>query len=104
MAKRRDMIWYGLRFSFWLMIALFVISIFLYDNPEDPTTIIFGLLQSIIIIYVFVTSIIHLKRYRRKGFAITSLILSSILVLIILVAFIVGVVLSVIRQLASQPL
>jgi len=79
--NNQSMIWYGLRISFWIMIAYFIFS-FIYPDLESIGVIllidIIGLIASV---YTFVTSIVHLTIFKQKTFAITALVLSSSLVL-----------------------
>jgi len=79
--NNHDVVWYGLRIGFWIMIAYFIFS-FIYPDLESTGFIllidIIGLMAGF---YTFVTSIVHLTIFKQKAFAITALVLSSSLVL-----------------------
>ena len=82
-------VWKSMRISFWLLCLFFIINIFIVDINEIGYTI-FAFLFVADIIWCFVTSILHLKRYKEKGFAITSLVISSMMVSIILLGMFIG--------------
>ena len=85
--EKKDFIWFGLRISFFVMALIWLgESIFLPNDiaPEDYWTgfmVVVSLIFTISAIFTFVTSIVHLVKYKEKAFAITSLVISSILVL-----------------------
>lgn len=86
--KYRTNVWENLRIGFWGMITIWAINFFLVTidpNYENNLTFVVGLLFVALAIFVFVNSILHLNRHNEKGFAITSLVLSSILLLLILI-------------------
>lgn len=72
-----------LRFSFWIMIAFWIGNAFTGLMNEGLLLIIW----LISIISCFVISIMHLSTYKKKAFAVVSLVLSSYLIL----TFIIGV-------------
>ncbi len=80
----------NLKISFCLL-CLFIIINFLLVGVDNIGTTIFAFIFIIDIIWCFIVSIIHLKEYKEKGFAITSLVISSIMILIMFVIFISGV-------------
>ena len=68
------------------------------NNIDTPTGFVDGfclLLVCASIVGTFVLGIIHLIRYREKGFAITSLVISSIYLVIFAVAFIIGLIIGI---------
>lgn len=77
-----NFIWYSLRVSFWLMIFLWVVSIVFSNFYESD--IILTYLFIIAMMFTFVTSIIHLIKYREKVLAIVALVLSSLEVVVTL--------------------
>ena len=86
--KERGFIWYGLRASFGVMIFLLLVNI-IYGG-----FILLNIVFAILIFFTFVVSIIHLVRYKNKTFAIFSLIISSILILVMIIALIVAMSMS----------
>ena len=93
---KKGLIWYGVRASLFLSIAIWIIFIILqYSGNGESTGAVITLLSLLwfaAIIFNFVTSIIHLVRYKQKAFAITSLVISSILLLLFTIGFIIGVI------------
>lgn len=92
--KRKEFVWLGLRIGFWVMVAFLVISV-IYGiiNPtlsNTPLLLIISGIMDISIIFTFVVSIVHLTRYKEKALAIVALVISSILVLWIILALILG--------------
>jgi hypothetical protein len=94
---KKTFVWKSLRISFWVMIGLYIASLILnrfIPNATNLVTstspmllwilIIIGLVQGIAIIFTFVTSIIHLRKYKEKTFAIVALVLSSLSLLSLL--------------------
>jgi hypothetical protein len=89
----------GTAVRIWLIvsfIAIFVLSTFydLLSDSVNPSIIALNYFILMImiadIVAVFVLSIVHLRKYREKGFAITSLVISGLLLLFYLVAFFTG--------------
>lgn len=90
----------------WLIvtfIGMFVFS-FLYGvvAPENNIDAPIGLVDGFFLLLVcacifgtFVLSIIHLIRYKEKGFAITSLVISSIYVLLFAIGFLIGLIIGI---------
>ena len=91
--EKFEFVYHSLRISFWTMITIhFLENIF---SPSD--TEFFGGMSIILfwlttMLFTFVVSIIHLNKYKKKGFAITALVISSIMLLLFLIGFIVGIV------------
>lgn len=83
--QRTEFIWMGLRIGFWMMIGLWVVMMYLPENLISDSVAFLWFADSI---FVFVVSIIHLSKYRQKAFAITSLVISSILIILLVLAVI----------------
>ena len=82
--KRKDTkIWFSLRTLFWIMIILWVSGLFILDYILDSILIFiyFGIWLSVTLA-VFIKSIIHLIKFKQKGYAITSLVISLILLIL----------------------
>ncbi len=92
--SEKSFIWRGLRISFWVMVGLWVVSIILGIAKSSLSTsavgIILGIIFFISIIFTFVVSIIHLIKYKQKGFAITALVISSVSILFELLSMIIA--------------
>ncbi len=74
-----------LRVSFWAMIIVLFVMMFI---PED--FFLFDILAFVwfaLVIVVFIASIIHLSKYKKKSFAVTALVFSSLFLLVLLFAF-----------------
>jgi len=85
-------VWNMLRIGFWSMIGLVIIMYlpFIYLlNIIAYLAYFFIACGSVI--FTFVMSIIHLKQYKQKAFAITSLIISSIFLSFGFLFFMIGV-------------
>ena len=76
-----EFIWYASRISFWVMVGIWALEIVI--APTTPEGFIGGLFISclwmVAIGFAFITSIIHLVKYKEKGFAITCLVISAIM-------------------------
>lgn len=81
--KNNQFVWKGLRIGFWIMVATFLISL---ASNYLPTWFIntISIICYIAILFVFVVSIIHLTKYKEKAFAITALVISSLIILTLL--------------------
>ncbi|MBU1501661.1 MAG: hypothetical protein KJ905_02710 [Nanoarchaeota archaeon] len=77
----------SLKISFWIMIGLFLLS-FLGNWVGS----IASLLVFPVVIFVFIISIIHLKKYGEKKLAVTALVLSSAEILLTIYMLIMGVI------------
>lgn len=79
METQNKFIWYLARISFYSMVAIWILALlfFAYTSNNIIITSFFVLLL-LSIILTFILSIIHLTKYQKKGFAVTSLIISSI--------------------------
>lgn len=93
--KKRNFIWYGLRCGFWIMIAVFVVSMLLPNNYSGIFSTILGILILIAIPFTFVVSIIHLVQYRKKALAIVALIISILMGLLMIVGILASMMLAV---------
>jgi len=85
--EKKGFVWCSLRISFWIMIATWII-ISINDNPLIS---VIDILWIASMVFTFVVSIIHLTKYKKKAFAIVSLILSSIAMLLFLIGFFGGI-------------
>ena len=96
--NKKDFVWIGLRVSFWLMVLIWVGEMaFLPDELSaegywSGFMAIVSLLFIVAGIFTFVVSIIHLVKHKKKAFAIVSLVISSILVLLFLIGAIIGAI------------
>ena len=87
--SEKGFVWTSLRISFLTTICLGILSVILGLTYETMGELLFSLLWAISAIFTFVVSIIHLTKYKKKGFAIVTLVLSSVWVLVILISFII---------------
>jgi len=85
--SKKSYVWYSVRIGFYFLIAYFALGLVFEDFLLKLVDyMFFSLLFTYLLINTFVTSIIHLTKYKEKGIAVASLVLSSILLL----AFIYG--------------
>lgn len=92
--EKYGFIYYGLRISFWVMIGLWLISYSITEyNINSNARILLGLVWVASTVFTFITSIIHLTKYKRKGMSITSLVISSY----VLICFLIGVIIDLLR-------
>jgi len=70
--EKKDFVWYSLRIAFYLMLLLFLSSFFV-------NVLVLNLLFLILLLFSIVVSIIHLFRHKPKAFAVTALVISSLL-------------------------
>lgn len=80
--KRKGFVWYCLRISLITLIILWIVEKIVTIN------LAFAIIEWINLLFVFVMSIIHLVVYKKKGFAILSLGVSVIVILLTSYAFI----------------
>ena len=81
-SNKKTPLWYWLRGCFTVMILIWVIQAFLiinYGTTESVVGSILSLVWLVVIIATFIMSIMHLKRYKQKAFAIVALIFSGLL-------------------------
>jgi hypothetical protein len=99
--EKRGFVWYALRAGFFTMIASFALYYItspktMWDIEDKSVGIyafkIFFYLFLISMLFTFIASIIHLKKYKEKIFAIISLVLSGGPFLICLWAIIEGLI------------
>jgi len=84
---KKDYVWYGTRIGFYFLIAyLLLSSIFdsLYENEVLAMILTYALIST------FVTSIVHLTKYKNKSFAIIALVISSLGLIFFSMGFIIG--------------
>ncbi len=79
----KGFVWHSLRISFYLMIALFLLSFVI-------NFWILNLLFLILLVFNIVVSIIHLVKYKKKAFAIVALIISSLTLLFYIIGILTG--------------
>jgi len=84
--KQKAFVWYGLRVSFWIMVGIWGLEILIAPGSFAGGLQI-AVIWAISIIFTFVVSIIHLVKYKKKGLAITALVISSIAFLIMFAGF-----------------
>jgi hypothetical protein len=101
---KRTFVWKSLRISFWTMIGSWVLSTILgLVSPSfalGTVGILIGIISTISVFFTFVVSIIHLTKFKQKRLAIFALVISSILLLLILFTFLIGLL----WGLSGQPL
>lgn len=78
--EKKGFVWISLRISFYLMIFLLVLSFFVSFSALNFIFII-------LLVFAIIMSIIHLFKHKRKAFAITSLVIS----VLILLFYIIGI-------------
>jgi len=96
----KSFVWYGLRISFWIMVSTALIGGFFTNlNPSASGEeywigfmAINSFLMMIFVIFTFVISIIHLVKYKKKAFAVVSLVFSSIFLLLFLFGVLSGII------------
>ena len=100
----------GSKLRLWLIILFAVMIVswslsFFLTNPDAVTytaqEISVEIIGAISTIIVFVLSILHLIRYKEKGFAIIALVISGLLVLMLIVSFVIGFIYGVMQSLQS---
>lgn len=91
----KGFIWCGVRISFFLITGLWIFFSISYDSIRKESPGMLMTLLSVIwitsTIFNFTTAIIHLTKFHKKNFAIVSLVISSLL----LVLFLIGAVFEV---------
>jgi uncharacterized membrane protein YwaF len=95
-------IWNRTRTSFFWMIATWCISVFIVflaiigDVPEMMYLYyVSSIAHTVLIFSTFVLSIMHLRRYKEKGLAVTALVFSSLGVFQFIVGFFIGLLLAI---------
>ncbi len=76
--EQKGFVWISLRISFYLMLFLLVLSFFI-------NFAFVNILFLILLIFAIIMSIIHLFKHKRKAFAVTSLIISVLILLFYLI-------------------
>lgn len=87
---KKEFTWYSLRFAFVAMVLIYLVEVFLgfYFNEALLSSI--DILVAMISFFVVITSIINLAKYKQKKFAIISLMISSLIMLLFIGGFIWG--------------
>ncbi len=88
--KEKGPVWYWLRVGFWVMIVGIIMYFLLNFNPFSSTLIyrIWTALYSLMLIplfFVVILSVVHLRMYKEKAFARTSLIISSLFLILYII-------------------
>lgn len=98
--SEKGFVWYWLRIGFWVM----VVSLIVGYLPKEYSLLfwIIAIVQCISVVFTFVLSIIHLVKYKPKAFAVTSLVISSILFLLFVLGFLVGFIATLSRYSAGM--
>ncbi len=73
--EKKNFVWYSLRISFILMVALLIFSL-IFPNIKN---IFLNIIFLVSLIFALITSVIHLVKYKKKGFAIVALVVSSLI-------------------------
>jgi len=96
-SERKDFVWRAVRISFYSFIGFYIIAIItavlVWKFANDVALVIFPVsfwLTFLVLFFNFITSIVHLKKYKEKRFAITSLVISSLFLLSMLAFFLMG--------------
>ena len=85
-------LWHHTRIGFYTMLTMWLVATFLTAYYDTMAYIIFSIAWVGVTIFTFVCSIRHLKQYKKKGLALTSLIISGILTFLFLIGFIAGAI------------
>ncbi len=85
-------LWNHTRVGFYTMISMFILSMFLSKYYETNGYVWFSIGWVIVTIFTFICSIRHLNKYKQKRLAITSLIISGILTVLFIIAFVAGMI------------
>lgn len=80
--KNKEFVWKGLRIGFWTMVVTFLISFFSAKMPLWLANAV-SIICYISILFTFIISIIHLTKYKEKTFAIITLVISSLIILLL---------------------
>lgn len=96
-------VWLWSRIGFYCMLSLWVIAdVLVFLKGSNTITAILSILTLVFTIFTFVLSIIHLNKYQRKAFAITALVISSILLVIFSLGFLIGFIQGAAGNLQAQ--
>lgn len=92
-SKKKLFVWYSLRIGFLVMIFCWLLNIliFVYNPKIGLIFFLFVFIWLTSAIFVFIISIIHLVKHKKKALAIITLILSSFLILTFLIGLFIGV-------------
>jgi hypothetical protein len=75
-----------------MIINYFLNILFVIIGGAEVISLFFSFTMMALVISTFVLSILHIRQYDKKGFAITSLVISSIFLLVLVIAFIYSVI------------
>lgn len=90
--KGRHSTWHSLRLNFWLFIACWVLAVIL--NIAGSPSLLLAIVGAGLSISTFLFSIICIRKYKQRSFAIVALIISSFYILLMILGFIVGLIVS----------
>lgn len=85
-------IWGHVRISFGFMVGMYILS-FVFTSWAEQFW--FAVSWIAMTIFNFVNSIRHLRKYKEKVFAITSLVISSIFLLLMALGFMFGIIMAI---------
>ena len=88
MEEENKKLWKATRILFYTTMGFWLLSYFIVLE----NSILFALSWIVLGISTFVCSIIHLIKYKEKSFAITALVITSILNILFFIGFIIGFV------------
>lgn len=83
--KQSKGVWNWTRVCFYAMLLFWVLGAITLEDESTLNYLLVGLPTLTTIIATFVLSIIHLRRYEKKGLAVTALVISSIGVLLVFI-------------------
>ena len=97
--EKKDFVWYGLRVVLGLMILFYVMNVIYGLQIQDNSTLgiflwFFVFLLMVIFVVGLIISILHLRRYKKKGIAIVTLLFSIVMLSFFAFSFIQGLALS----------
>ncbi len=84
--EKQKPIQYVLKFLFWIMFILWIVSYSIQVGTITLSLLIFSLSFLMITIATFIISIIHLFKFKDKSFSTVTLVLSSVILILTLVS------------------
>jgi len=98
MVEKKGFVWKSLRISFWVMIVSLIFGLITFGLLGhlhiDGVRLIVLIVETVSLIFTFIISIVHLKKYKERKLAVIALIVSSIIVFLSLVLFLIFLVAS----------
>lgn len=89
MEKNKN-IWYATRACFWAMVCFWVLASLVLAVDEGIVGLLLSMIACGFVIATFVLSILHLRRYKEKGLAVTAIVISSLGIFIMFFGFMEG--------------